>query len=330
MIDALGTAKDKQQLARIVLPESGDMRILQAAIEIDKADMAQIILLGDKKQLEQKLAAMNYSKPTSIQVVDNRDTQLKKHYAEVLWRKRKHKGLAKHAAQNQLDKALTFALLMLEAADADAVIAGADTSTQDVVRGALQIIGMKHGCQLVSSFFLMVFDDTHSHYAQQMIFADCAMNIAPDAKQLAHIAGSSIKSAETILTEAPRVAFLSFSTNGSADHELARKVKLATQLTKECYPHYQIIGEVQVDAALDKNVMDAKYPNAEFTPPANVLIFPSLEAANISYKLVQRLTNAKAVGPILQGLNKPVNDLSRGCSVADIVNTIAVTSQMSD
>ncbi len=180
-------------------------------------------------------------------------------------------------------------------------------------------------CQLVSSFFLMRFDNTHSPYAQDMIFTDCAMNVEPNAQQLSQIANSTIQSAKHLLKEAPKVAFLSFSTNASASHTLVEKVRTATQLTQQAFPEYQIIGDIQIDAALEKQVLEAKYPDANFTPPANILIFPSLEAANIGYKLVQRFTQAKAIGPILQGLNKPVNDLSRGCSVEDIVNTIMMT-----
>lgn len=318
--------KKTEKIIRILLPESHDRRILKAAIESDKSQNVEIILLGDKQQIQKNLSEINHNKPTNIKIVSPDDVERKEHYVDVLWNKRKHKGLDKKTAEKQLNEALTYALLMLETDDADAVVVGADTSSQDVVRGALQIIGMQDSCQLVSSFFLMVFDDTR--YSQEMLFADCAMNINPDAKQLAQIAHTSIKSAEMLLEEEPKVAFLSFSTNGSADHELVSKVRFATQLTKEQFPNYQIVGDIQVDAALSKSVIDIKYANAEFTPPANVLIFPSLEAANIGYKLVQRFTNAKAIGPILQGLNKPVNDLSRGCSVEDIIDTIAVTSRL--
>ena len=316
--------KAKQKLRRIVLPESEDIRILKAAIEIDADKLASVVLLGDKVHLTKKIAAINPYE-SSIDIVNHKDITLIDTYAEVLWQKRRHKGLSKEKAYELVNDKIVFAMLMLEYGAADAVVAGAASSSQKVVRFALQIVGMKDGYRLLSSFFLMLFDHSNDNYGSEMIFADCAINVEPDANDLFEIAKSSLKNAKNILSKEPKIAFLSFSTNNSASHKLVDKVNIATKIFKKAFSNYQIIGDVQLDAALEKKVLTIKYPNSNFTPPANVFIFPSLEAANIGYKLVQRFAKSQAIGPILQGLSKPVNDLSRGCSVDDIINTIIVT-----
>jgi len=208
----------------------------------------------------------------------------------------------------------------------DGVVTGAITPSQEVLSNALRIIGVSNDSKLVSSLFLMVFDQNHQIYGENMIFSDCAMNIDPSSEELAEIAHSAFKTAQSLLESEPKIAMLSFSTNQSAKHLQVDKVRLATDILKSRLPNIDIVGNIQLDAALDKDVLKIKYPETAFVPPANVLIFPNLDAANIGYKLVQRFSGAKAIGPILQGLAKPVNDLSRGCSVDEIVNTVVITA----
>ena len=229
-------------------------------------------------------------------------------------------------ALEMLSNPTIFAMIALHRGDVDGVVTGAITPSQEVLSNALRIIGVSKGSKLVSSLFLMAFDQNHKMYGENMIFSDCAMNISPSSEELAEIANSAYETAKLFLEEEPKLAMLSFSTNQSAKHSEVDKVKDATDILKSKLPDAQIIGNIQLDAALDQEVLKIKYPEASFTPPANVLIFPNLNAANIGYKLVQRFSGAKAIGPILQGLAKPVNDLSRGCSVDEIVNTVVVTA----
>ena len=319
------TKKVQKKFPRILLPESSDERVLQAAINISRKKIAQIVLLGDEAKISQQIARLNQGLDSEFKYLDTKDIQLKNIYAEIFYRKRKHKGMSLDEAKKLLEDDTVFAMLALENDDADGVVTGAITPSQTVLSNALRIIGVADNSKLVSSFFLMMFDQNHQNYGQNMIFSDCAMNIDPTAEELAEITQSAIKSAKDLDIK-PKVAMLSFSTNRNTQYSQVEKVRLATSICKTKLPDIDIVGNIQLDAALENKVLQIKYPEASFVPPANVLIFPNLDAANIGYKLVQRFSGAKAIGPILQGIAKPVNDLSRGCSVDEIFNTVVITA----
>lgn len=309
------TNKAIAKFPRILLPESADSRIIQAAEIISRKKIAQVILLGS-----------NTNPPSGIEYINIDDEDLKMEYANSLYERRKHKGLDLIEALELVSNPSVFAMVALLRGDVDGVVSGAITPSQEVLSNALRIIGVSEGSQLVSSLFLMVFDENHKSYGENIIFSDCAMNIDPSSEELVEIAKSAHKTAESFLEDQPKLAMLSFSTNQSAKHAQVDKVRLATEALRDELPKADIVGNIQLDAALDKNVLKIKYPEASFIPPANVLVFPNLDAANIGYKLVQRFSGARAIGPILQGLAKPVNDLSRGCSVDEIVDTVVITA----
>ena len=324
------TKKAQNKFTRILLPESNDERVLQAAINVSKKKIAQIILLGDKTKTTQQLDKLNIAPNVGLKYLDPKDKQLNNIYAEILYKKRKHKGMSLVDAKVMLDDDTVFAMLALENGDVDGVVTGAITPSQTVLSNALRIIGVADNSKLVSSFFLMLFDAKHRIYGGEMIFSDCAMNVSPDADELAGIAKSAYKSANNYFDVKPKIAMLSFSTNKVTKHTQVEKVSTATSILRKMLPEVDIIGNVQLDAALDSNVLKTKSPQANFIPPANILIFPNLDSANIGYKLVQRFSGAQAIGPILQGLAKPVNDLSRGCTVEEIVNTVVITANQCD
>ena len=324
------TKKAQNKFTRILLPESNDERVLQAAINVSKKKIAQIILLGDKTKTTQQLDKLNIAPNVGLKYLDPKDKQLNNIYAEILYKKRKHKGMSLVDAKVMLDDDTVFAMLALENGDVDGVVTGAITPSQTVLSNALRIIGVADNSKLVSSFFLMLFDAKHRIYGGEMIFSDCAMNVSPDADELAGIAKSAYKSANNYFDVKPKIAMLSFSTNKVTKHTQVEKVSTATSILRKMLPEVDIIGNVQLDAALDSNVLKTKSPKANFIPPANILIFPNLDSANIGYKLVQRFSGAQAIGPILQGLAKPVNDLSRGCTVEEIVNTVVITANQCD
>tara|TARA_B100000795_G_scaffold268850_1_gene256695 strand:- start:1630 stop:2592 length:963 start_codon:yes stop_codon:yes gene_type:complete len=307
--------KAKVKFPRILLPESSDSRIIDAAKILSIQKIAQIVLFDT-----------NADSSLGIETINRKSEDLKAQYAQTLFEIRKHKGVTLETAFEMISNPSVFAMIALHRGDVDGVVTGAITPSQEVLSNALRIIGVSEDSKLVSSLFLMAFDKNHQMYGENMIFSDCAMNINPDSKALAEIAHSAYESAISFLDEKPKVAMLSFSTNQSADHIEVDKVRSATYILKSKLPDAEIIGNIQLDAALDEKVLKIKYPEASFTTPANVLIFPNLDAANIGYKLVQRFSGAKAIGPILQGLAKPVNDLSRGCSVDEIVNTVVITA----
>ena len=324
------TKKAQNKFTRILLPESNDERVLQAAINVSKKKIAQIILLGDKAKTTQQLDKLNIAPNVGLKYLDPKDKQLNNIYAEILYKKRKHKGMSLVDAKVMLDDDTVFAMLALENGDVDGVVTGAITPSQTVLSNALRIIGVADNSKLVSSFFLMLFDAKHRIYGGEMIFSDCAMNVSPDADELAGIAKSAYKSANNYFDVKPKIAMLSFSTNKVTKHTQVEKVSTATSILRKMLPEVDIIGNVQLDAALDSNVLKTKSPQANFIPPANILIFPNLDSANIGYKLVQRFSGAQAIGPILQGLAKPVNDLSRGCTVEEIFNTVVITANQCD
>ena len=309
------TNKAIAKFPRILLPESADPRIIQAAEIISRKKIAQVILLGS-----------NTNPSSGIEYINIDDEDLKMEYANSLYERRKHKELDLIEALELVSNPSVFAMVALLRGDVDGVVSGAITPSQEVLSNALRIIGVSEGSQLVSSLFLMVFDENHKSYGENIIFSDCAMNIDPSSEELVEIAKSAYKTAESFLEDQPKLAMLSFSTNQSAKHAQVDKVRLATEALRDELPKADIVGNIQLDAALDKNVLKIKYPETSFIPPANVLVFPNLDAANIGYKLVQRFSGARAIGPILQGLAKPVNDLSRGCSVDEIVDTVVITA----
>jgi phosphate acetyltransferase len=307
--------KAKAKFPRILLPESSDSRVMEAAQILSSRKIAQIVLFD-----------ANIDSSLGIEVIDRSNEDLKAKYAQTLFERRGHKGVTLVDALEMVSNPSVFAMIALYRGDVDGVVIGAITPSQEVLSNALRIIGVSEKNKLVSSLFLMVFDRNHKMYGENMIFSDCAMNINPNSEELAEIAHSAHETAMSFLEEEPKIAMLSFSTNRSANHLEVDKVRDATDILKSKLPSAQVIGNIQLDAALDDEVLKIKYPEALFTPPANVLIFPNLDAANIGYKLVQRFSGAKAIGPILQGLAKPVNDLSRGCSVDEIVNTVVITA----
>ena len=308
------TSKAKSKYPRILLPESTDSRIIAAAKSIKDQKIAQIVLFDEES-----------ASSLGLESINPKNEDLKAQYAQTLFELRKHKGVTVESALEMLSNKSVFAMMALQRGDVDGVVTGAITPSQEVLSNALRIVGVAEGSKLVSSLFLMVFDDNHSMYGGNLIFSDCAMNISPNSEELAEIAKSAYETAQSFLTESPKLAMLSFSTNQSAKHAEVDKVREATELLRSSLPGINVIGNVQLDAALDPNVLKIKDPDSSFLPPANVFIFPNLDAGNIGYKLVQRFSGARAIGPILQGLSKPVNDLSRGCSVDEIINTVVVT-----
>ena len=309
------TSKAKSKYPRILLPESTDSRIIAAAKSIKDQKIAQIVLFDEES-----------ASSLGLESINPKNEDLKAQYAQTLFELRKHKGVTVESALEMLSNKSVFAMMALQRGDVDGVVTGAITPSQEVLSNALRIVGVAEGSKLVSSLFLMVFDDNHSMYGGNLIFSDCAMNISPNSEELAEIAKSAYETAQSLLTESPKLAMLSFSTNQSAKHAEVDKVREATELLRSSLPDINVIGNVQLDAALDPDVLKIKDSDSSFLPPANVFIFPNLDAGNIGYKLVQRFSGARAIGPILQGLSKPVNDLSRGCSVDEIINTVVVTA----
>ena len=319
------TKRAQKIYPRILLPESSDQRVIQAALSLSTQKIAKIILLGNKDEICSQLDQSSENKKHDLEFIDPKDEKLKNDYAKTLFERRKHKGLELNESLDLVNNPNVFAMLALQRGEVDGVVTGAITPSQQVLGNALRIIGVSNNTKLVSSFFLMMFDQNHHNYDQNMIFSDCAMNIDPTAEELAEIAQSAFKSAKS-LDIMPKIAMLSFSTNRSTQYSQVEKVRLATSICETKLPDVDIVGNIQLDAALENKVLQIKYPKTTFEPPANILIFPNLDAANIGYKLVQRFSGAKAIGPILQGMAKPVNDLSRGCSVDEVFNTVVITA----
>jgi phosphate acetyltransferase len=314
LLDDLAS-RAKSKYPRILLPESNDPRVIEAAESISDQKIAQIVLFDKDK-----------ASSLGIESIDANNEDLKAQYAQTLFELRKHKGVTLETALNMLSNHTVFAMVALQRGDVDGVVTGAITPSQEVLSNALRIVGVAEGRKLVSSLFLMAFDDNHDMYGGNLIFSDCAMNINPNSEELAEIAKSAYETAQSFFSKSPKLAMLSFSTNQSAKHTEVDKVREATELLKSSVPGINVIGNIQLDAALDPSVLKIKDPDSSFLPPANVFVFPNLDAGNIGYKLVQRFSGARAVGPILQGLSRPVNDLSRGCSVDEIINTVVVTA----
>ncbi len=314
----------RSNIRRVVLPEAGDARVLSAAVEARLRRIADPILLGTLEHIQAAAAELNLSLD-GIQIVDPESFNRREAYIAALVKKRADRGMTAEKAAVALQDPVTFACMMVSEGDADACVAGAITPTADVVRNAMRYVGTRPGDSMVSSCFIMLLKPEHP-VKDVMLIADCALVIDPDAEQLAAIAVATGESAIQLLGVSPEVAMLSFSTNGSARHAAVSKVSQATALARDLRSDWRIVGEVQLDAAVLPEILQRKAPEQATENPCNILIFPTLDAGNIGYKLIQRFGGAQAIGPILQGLAKPVNDLSRGCSTSDIVNIIAVSA----
>ncbi|MBO7609771.1 MAG: phosphate acetyltransferase [Muribaculaceae bacterium] len=311
---------------RIILPESTEPRTLRAADRLLADGVADIYLIGNKDEImakAQELALSNIGKATFINPADS---QAIEPYAQLFYELRKNKGITIEEARKKAQDPLYLGCLIIKNGDADGQVAGAMNTTGNVLRAAFQVLKTAPGIKVVSGAFIMLLPEG-SPYGDNgiMVFADCAVLPDPNAEELAQIAVSTEKTARDIAGIDPRVAMLSFSTKGSAKHERVDKVVKATQLAKEMNPDMKIDGELQADAALVPSVGASKAPGSEIAGKANVLVFPDLGVGNIAYKLVQRLAGATAVGPVLQGLGAPVNDLSRGCNEEDIYKTVILT-----
>ena len=319
--DIIARAKANKQ--RIVLPEGTEERTIKAADLLLKDEVADIILIGNPSEIKDLAKQYNLSHIDKATIVDPLNNDKKEIYTNLLLELRKKKGMTLEQAEKLVENPLYLGCLMIKNGDADGEIAGAQNTTGDVLRPALQIIKTSPGISVVSGAFLMFVQDK-AYGDGVLVFADCAVMPNPNAQELAEIAISTAQTTKAIVGVEPRVAMLSFSTKGSAKSELADKVIEATRIAKEMAPELQIDGELQADAALVPSVGNSKAPGSSTAGKANVLVFPNLECGNISYKLVQRLGNAEAIGPILQGIAAPVNDLSRGCSVDDIYKLVAI------
>ncbi len=316
----------KANKQRIVLPEGSEPRTLQAADRLLRDGVTEIILLGDPQEITTQAKKTGLTNVGRATIVNPTEHDQKENYIDLLLELRKKKGMTPEQAARLVEDPLYLACLMIKNGDADGEIAGAQNTTGNVLRPALQIIKTSPGVKVVSGAFIMFTKTPQYGENGILLFADCAVMPNPTAEELASIAIASAQTAKSLVGVEPRVAMLSFSTKGSADHEMIDKVREATRIAKEMNPALLIDGELQADAALVPDVGASKAPGSAIAGRANVLVFPTLEAGNIGYKLVQRLGNAEAVGPVLQGMAAPVNDLSRGCSVDDIYNMVAITA----
>ena len=317
--------KSKQDIKTIVLPEAEDLRVLRATQKIIEEGFANIILVGNPEKIDEK-AKENNINLEGAKIVNPLTSEKLSKYSNDLYELRKNKGMTLDAAKDILKKNTRyFATMMVKEGDADGFVSGAANPTSDTLRPALQILKTAPGTKLVSAFFVMVSPDKDLGENGTFIFGDCGLNEYPDSDALSEIAISSSISFEELVDAKPKVAMLSYSTLGSAHSPLTEKVVEATKLLKEKAPKLDCDGELQLDAAIIPEVAKLKAPDSKVAGKANVLIFPDLDAGNIGYKLTQRFGHAEAYGPLLQGIAKPVNDLSRGCSVEDIVGVVAIT-----
>jgi phosphate acetyltransferase len=309
----------------IALPEGSEPRTIKAAEKIKSEKLAEIILLGNPDKIH-KTAKDIGANIDEITIVEPKSSANYLQYASTFFELRKSKGITLEKAKEILLDEIYFATMMVKTGDAHGLVSGAVHSTGDLLRPALQIIKTAPGISIVSSCFIMETQVKEFGEEGVLVFADCAINPNPNAEELASIAVATASTAKSLCGFEPRIAMLSFSTKGSGKHELVDKVNEATKLAKEKAPGLMIDGELQLDAAIVKKVADLKAPESQVAGKANVLIFPDLQSGNIGYKLVQRIAKANAIGPVSQGFAKPINDLSRGCSIDDIINVVAITA----
>lgn len=319
-IDALHR-RARELNKKIALPEGNDPRTVRAAAWLAEHEVVRPVLIGPESAVRAAASEAGVSLPHSVPIVDPATSERRQAYAQALFQKRKHKGLTYEAAGELAQDVLYWGDLMVDAGDADGCVAGAAHPSPDVVRAAIHVLGVAEGSALVSSFFLMVLPN-----GQPLTFADCAVNPAPTADQLASIGVDAAANHRFLTGEEPRVAFLSFSTKGSAEHEDVDRVRQAVETARQKRPDLALDGELQFDAAFDEGVGQRKAPGSAVAGRANVFVFPDLDAGNIGYKITQRVGGAEAFGPVLQGLKKPANDLSRGADWEDIANVAAITS----
>ena len=316
--------KAKQSKKTIVLPESMDRRVMEAAHKVLEEEIADLIIIGTDEEINKTSEGLNISKAT---IINPYTSELTEQLINDLVELRKSKGLTYDEAKKLLlEDYMYYACMLVKTGRADGVVSGACHSTANTLRPSLQIIKTKPGSLLVSSFFIMVVPNCELGHNGTFIFSDCGLEQNPDSEKLAAIAASSAESFKSLVQTEPKVAMLSHSTMGSAKHPDVDKVVEAVRIAKEKYGQYNIDGEMQLDAAIVPEIAVSKAPNSPVAGHANVLVFPDLDAGNIGYKLVQRLAKAEAYGPLTQGMAAPVNDLSRGCSTDDIVGVVAITA----
>ena len=317
--------KARKDIKSIVLPEATDIRVLEATDKIGKEGFAKVVLVGNEEEIINKAKENNLdiSKAT---IVDPEKSEKYETYANTFYELRKAKGMTLEEAKQKMLDPVYFGMMMVKTDDADGLVSGAAHSTSDTLRPALQILKTAPGTKLVSAFFIMVVPNCEYGENGVFVFADSGLNENPDSKNLSEIAISSAKSFEQLVGKEAKVGMLSYSTYGSAKSELTQKVIDATNLVREKEPDIKVDGELQLDAAIVPSVGNSKAPGSKVAGSCNTLVFPDLNAGNIGYKLVQRLAKAEAYGPLCQGIAKPVNDLSRGCSSDDIVGVVAITS----
>ena len=318
-------ARAASRPAHIVLSEGHDPRIVAGAVDAVRAGLGRITLLGPEAEVAAQVKEAGAAGEDRISIIDPTTSEMTKDVARRFFELRKHKNIREDYAAEQARDPLIFAAMMVREGQADGTVGGAVATTSDTVRAALQVIGKAKESPLVSSFFLMALPRNHPSGRDAMTFGDCGLVIDPDAAELAAIATASAASHQQLLGETPRVALLSFSTMGSAKHPNVTKVTDALAILRESHPDLAADGELQFDAAFVPTVGSAKAPDSGVAGHANVMIFPNLDAGNIGYKIAQRVGGCEAIGPVLQGLAKPANDLSRGCNAEDVLNMIAVT-----
>ena len=316
----------KKHKQRIVLPEATEERTLRAADQVIAEGIASVILLGNQEKIRQLSKEYGLVNIDGAAIVEPENHEMKDAYIDLMVELRSHKGLTRDEAASLIVDPLYLGTLMIKNGDADGEVAGAMNATGDVLRPAFQYVKTLPGISVVSGAFIMILRDKVFGNDGIIVFADCAVHPDPTDRELAEIAVATAKTTRAIAGFEPRVAMLSFSTKGSASHEHVDKVVNATAFVREMAPDLSVDGELQADAAIIESIGCKKAPGSEIAGKANVLIFPTLDAGNIAYKLVQRLAHAEAIGPVLQGMAAPINDLSRGCSVSDIVNLVAITA----